>query len=80
MTISAAKQENSFTCTLTIRDKAHFKKVVNWLNENIGKGREYWTATGKILRKLRYGKSVTTQFHFANEESAKQVASFVALL
>lgn len=80
MTISAARQENSFSCTLTIRDRMHFKKVINWLNSNIGKGKEHWTCTGKVLRKLRYGKPVTTQFHFANEEASKQVASFVALL
>lgn len=80
MVISAARQENSFSCTLTIRDKTHFKKVTNWLNSHIGKGKEHWTCTGKILRKLRYGKPVTTQFHFADEETSKQVASFVALL
>lgn len=80
MAISAAKQVDSFKCTLTIRDKAHFKKVVNWLNTNIGKGKEHWTASGKILKKLRYGKSVSTTFFFANEEDSRQVASFVALL
>jgi hypothetical protein len=80
MTLTAAQKENGFSITLTIRDKDHFKKVINWLNDNIGKGREHWTCTGKVLRKLQYGRSVTTKFHFVDEGASKQVASFVALL
>lgn len=35
---------------MVIRDREHFYKVVNWCNKNIGKGKQYWTVGGRVLR------------------------------
>jgi hypothetical protein len=35
---------------MEIRDRDHFYKVVNWCNKNIGKGSQYWTVEGRVLR------------------------------
>ena len=35
---------------LTIHNREQFYKIVNWCNKNIGKGSQYWTARGRVLK------------------------------
>lgn len=38
--------------TLTIHTEEEFYRCVNWCNARIGKGSQYWTARGRIHRKI----------------------------
>lgn len=57
---SQNKEENAtHVFRLTVRDRDHFYKIVNWLNDNVGRGKTMWTMEGRVLRGLKDGKSVT---------------------
>ena len=53
----------SHSFVVTIRDKSHFNAIVKWMNTNVGRGKERWTAGGRILRQLQAGKKVNATFY-----------------
>lgn len=65
---------------LTIRDEAHFYKVVNWLNSNVGKGRDHWTFEGRQLKILRQGKSVSPMVYIFKPGFDPASALFLSLV
>jgi hypothetical protein len=63
------KEQNALhSFSVTIRDREHFYKIVNWLNENVGKGSECWTMQGRILKTLNTGKTVNPKIYIFKEE------------
>ena len=50
--VNLKEQNASHTFRVTIRDREHFYKIVKWLNENVGKGTEFWTMEGRVLKSL----------------------------
>jgi hypothetical protein len=70
-----------FSFELKIRDRAHFYKIVNWLNNNLGKGKNVWTMDGRILRSLRNGQEKKTKVSIFNTEvDTSSTALFLSLL
>lgn len=68
------------TFNITVRDKAHFDKLIIWLNQNVGRGANSWSMEGRILKTLKRGKPITTQIYIFNPEIEKDVALFLTLL
>jgi hypothetical protein len=65
---------------ITIRDRDHFYKLVNWLNENVGKGEDNWTMEGRVLRALKQGKSVSPKIYIFREDFDTTSSLYLSLL
>jgi hypothetical protein len=65
---------------LTIRDRDHFYKIVNWLNSNLGKGEEYWTMEGRVLKTLKQGKPATPRVYIFKQEFDESASLYLSLL
>lgn len=56
------KEKNaSHIFNMTFRNIDHFYKVVNWLNTNVGKGKDKWTIEGRVLRQLKQSTNPVTR-------------------
>ena len=65
---------------VTIRDREHFYKLVNWLNTNVGKGEDKWTMEGRVLKTLRQGKSVTPKVYIFRQDFDPASAMYLSLI
>ena len=57
----------SYAVRITVRDRVHFYALVDWFNQNVGKGTQFWSVKGKILKyvdpsKPNYDPPVTRRF------------------
>ena len=75
------KQQNALhTFRITIRDREHFYKIVNWLNVNVGKGEENWTLEGRVLRALKQGKSIDRNVYIFKEDFDTASSLYLSLI
>lgn len=75
------KEQNAIhTFRVTIRDRDHFYKLVNWLNTNVGKGEENWTMEGRVLKTLKAGKIVSPKIYIFKEDFDSSTALYLSLL
>jgi hypothetical protein len=75
------KEKNAeHTFRVTIRDRDHFYKLVNWLNTNVGKGTSCWTMEGRVLKTLKQGKPVSPKIYVFKKEFDPSSALYLSLL
>ncbi len=75
------KEKNAaHTFRVTIRDREHFYKLVNWLNTNVGKGEDKWTMEGRVLKSLKAGKAVTPKVYIMREDFDPSSSLYLSLL
>lgn len=75
------KEQNALhTFSITIRNREHFYKIVNWLNSNVGKGPEYWTMGGRVLKNLKAGKTVSPKIYIFREDFDISNSLYLSLL
>ena len=65
---------------VTIRDRAHFYKIVNWLNANVGKGSDKWTMEGRVLKTISQGKTVNPKIYIFQEDFDDGSALYLSLI
>lgn len=78
--VNRREQTATHTFSVTMRDRDHFYKVVSWLNKNVGKGSQYWTMGGSILRHIKAGRTVTTTVYIFTEDFPEDSALYLSLL
>lgn len=71
--------EPLFSFDITFRSPEHFREMIKWLNENVGRGKENWTLNGRVLRHLKQSKQITRKVLIYNESFDPDVASWLAL-
>lgn len=75
------KEKNAVhTFRVTVRDREHFYKLVNWLNSHIGKGEEKWTMEGRVLKALKAGRTVTPMIYIFTPGFDPSSALYLSLL
>jgi hypothetical protein len=75
------KEKNAaHTFRVTIRDRDHFYKLVNWLNTNVGKGQDKWTMEGRVLKTLKGGKTVSPKVYIFREDFDPSSSLYLSLL
>ena len=65
---------------ITIRDRQQFYKIVNWLNENVGRGEDNWTMDGRVLRTLKSGKLASPKIYIFREDFDTTSSLYLSLL
>ena len=65
---------------VTVRDRDHFYRLVNWLNTNVGKGQDKWTMEGRVLKTLKQGKTVSPKIYIFNQEFDPAGSIYLSLL
>jgi hypothetical protein len=65
---------------VTIRDREHFYRIVNWLNTNVGKGVDKWTMEGRALKSLKAGKTVSRMIYIYREGVDEAASVYLTLL
>ena len=75
---NAANAKHAFP--LLVRDRVHFYKVVNWLNQSVGKGSMKWTMAGRVLNKLKMGKEVTTKVYIFVDDFDESSILYLSLI
>jgi len=78
--VNLKEQNAAHTFRVTIRDRDHFYRLVKWLNENVGKGTDYWTMEGRILKTLKQGKSVNPKIYVFREDFDPAGSLYLSLL
>ena len=78
--VNLKEQNAAHTFRVTIRDRDHFYKIVNWLNTNVGKGEDKWTMEGRVLRNLKAGKTVTPKVYIFKEDFDTASSLYLNLL
>lgn len=78
--VNLKEQNASHTFRVTIRDREHFYKLVNWLNENVGKGQDKWTMEGRVLKTLKTGKPVNPKIYIFREDFDPSSSLYLSLL
>ena len=75
------KEKNAaHTFRVTIRDREHFYKLVNWLNTNVGKGQDKWTMEGRVLKTLKNGKTISPKVYIFREDFDPSSSLYLSLL
>lgn len=75
------KEKNAaHTFRVTIRDREHFYRLVNWLNVNVGKGEDKWTMEGRVLKTLKGGKTVNPKIYIFIESFDPASSLYLSLL
>ena len=75
------KEKNAaHTFRVTIRDRDHFYKLVNWLNTNVGKGEDKWTMEGRVLKTLKQGKTVNPKIYIFRADFDTSSSLYLSLL
>jgi hypothetical protein len=75
------KEKNAiYSFRITIRDREHFYKLVNWLNTNVGKGQDKWTMEGRVLKSLKVGKSANPKIYIFKEDFDESSSLYLSLL
>lgn len=78
--VNLKEQNAAHTFRVTIRDTAHFYRIVNWLNANVGKGEDKWTMEGRVLKSLKQGKTVSPKVYIFKTEFDPESAVYLSLL
>lgn len=78
--VNLKEQTAKYSFRITIRDRKHFYKIVNWLNESLGKGTDKWTMEGRALKLLKEGKSVSRKIYVYTENFDESAALYLSLL
>lgn len=78
--VNLKEQNAAHTFRVTIRDTAHFYKIVNWLNANVGKGEDKWTMEGRVLKTLKQGKSISPKVYVFKQEFDESASLYLTLL
>lgn len=78
--VNLKEQNAAHTFRVTIRDRDHFYKIVNWLNTNVGKGTDKWTMEGRVLRNLKAGKTVSPKVYIFKEDFDESATLYLSLL
>lgn len=78
--VNLKEQNARHTFSLTFRDTEHFYRVVNWLNQAVGKGTEKWTCQGHILRHLKTGKPHTSKVYVFVEDFDPASSVYLSLV
>lgn len=82
-TVNLKEQNATHTFTINFRDTEHFYKVVNWLNANVGKGKDKWTIEGRVKRLLsgnRTGSVVSKKVYIFTSDFDPQSSLYLNLL
>ena len=66
--VNLKEQNAAHSFCLTIRDTTHFYKIVDWLNKNVGKGSNFWTMEGRVLRHLKQGNTVSPKVYIFTQD------------
>jgi hypothetical protein len=75
------KEKNAVhTFRVTVRDAAHFYKLINWLNVNVGKGEDKWTMEGRVLKTLKQGKVATPKIYIFKQDFDSSASVYLSLL
>ena len=78
--VNLKEQNAAHTFRVTIRDREHFYKLVNWLNTNVGKGEDKWTMEGRVLKTLKQGKSVSPKVYVFRQDFDPASSLYLSLL
>lgn len=78
--VNLKEQNATHTFRVTIRDRDHFYKLVNWLNANVGKGEDKWTMEGRVLKTLKGGKTVSPKIYVFREDFDPSSSLYLSLL
>jgi len=65
---------------IMIRDREHFYKLVNWFNQNVGKGEDKWTMEGRVLKTLKQGTAVNAKVYIFKPDFDISAVSFLSLI
>jgi hypothetical protein len=75
------KEQNALhSFRVTIRDREHFYKIVNWLNDNVGKGEAKWTMEGRVLKTIKAGKTASPMIYIYREDFDSSSSLYLSLL
>lgn len=78
--VNLKEQNAAHTFRVTVRDRDHFYKIVNWLNANVGKGKDKWTMEGRVLKSVKAGKPVSPKVYIFKEEFDPASSLYLSLL
>ncbi len=78
--VNLKEQNASHTFRVTIRDREHFYRMVNWLNGNVGKGEDKWTMEGRVLKSLKSGKPVSPKIYIFKPDFDESSSLYLSLL
>ena len=78
--VDLKEQKAAHTFRVTIRDREHFYKLINWLNTNVGKGEDKWTMEGRVLKTLNTGKTVSPKIYIFREDFDESSSLYLSLL
>jgi len=78
--VNLKEQNAAHTFRVTIRDRDHFYKLVNWLNANVGKGEDKWTMEGRVLKTLKGGKTVSPKIYVFRADFDPSSSLYLSLL
>lgn len=81
-TVNLKEQNATHTFTINFRDTEHFYKVINWLNANVGKGKDKWTIEGRVKRLLvnNRGLAVAKKVYIFTKDFDPQSSLYLNLL
>jgi hypothetical protein len=74
------EQNAAHSFRVVVRDRDHFYKIVNWLNENVGKGSKNWTMEGRPLKVLKQGKVPQPMVYIFKDDFDESSALYLSLL
>lgn len=77
--VNLKEQNAAHTFRLVVRDREHFYKLVNWLNENVGKGADKWTMEGRVLKRLKAG-TVSPNVYIFRQDFDPTSALYLSLI
>ena len=77
--VNLKEQNAAHTFRVVIRDRKHFYKLVNWLNENVGKGTDKWTMEGRVLKRLK-GGTVNPNIYIFRQDFDPASALYLSLI
>ena len=78
--LNLKEQNAAHNFRVTIRDRDHFYKLVNWLNTNVGKGADKWTMEGRVLKTLKQGKTVSPKIYIFKTDFDPSSSLYLSLL
>lgn len=78
--VNLKEQNAAHTFRVTVRDREHFYRIVNWLNANVGKGQDKWTMEGRILKTLKQGKTVSPKVYIFKQDFDEAASLYLSLL
>lgn len=66
---------------IVIRDEAHFRTIIRWMNANIGMGRENWSMSGRqVLNHVKEGKKPKVTIYIMHGRYDEEGLTYLSLL